>query len=189
MIEINLKPTEHVLIGYGSLLSIASMERTLGHKYSGPWHVVRLNGWRRGWDVQMPKSNYNYKESDRVVTPERVLYLNVRKQTDSHINCSLFVVTTEELETFDERESVYYRANVNRDIENVRINGGTAWMYVALEEFLWRRDSRPPEAIIRRTYLDILDTAHAELGAEFQREFDATTDAAPKHLIVNDIPA
>ena len=189
MTDIKLKPGQHALVGYGSLLSVASMEGTLGHKYSGVWQIVRLNGWRRGWDVQMPNANYKYTEVERVITPERVLYLNVRKQSGSHINCALFVVTAEELETFDERESVYYRANVSDDIEDVRISGGNAWMYVALDEFLWRRESRPPEAIIRRTYVNILETAHAKLGEEFQRDFDASTDVALPHLIVNDIPA
>ncbi len=187
MIDIKLNAGEHALVGYGSLLSIASMERTLGHKYSGPWHVVRLNGWRRGWDIQMPRSKWTYLDGDRKIAPERVVYLNVRRQANSYVNCSLFVITTEELAIFDEREWIYYRANVSADIENVRITGGAAWMYVALNEYLWRKPSRPPEAIIRRTYLDILDTAHTELGEAFQREYYATTDELPEHLVVDDI--
>lgn len=77
---------------------------------------------------------------------------------------------------------------MNSVVENVRIIGATAWMYVARDEVVWRRASRPPEAIIRRTYLEILDRAHAELGEEFQRECDATTGAVPMHLVVDDIP-
>lgn len=89
---------------------------------------------------------------------------------------------------FDQREWVYSRVSVNSVLEHVRIIGGSAWMYVARDEFVWRRPSRPPEAIIRRTYLDIHDRAHAELRDEFQREYDATTGAVPMHLVVDDIP-
>ena len=188
MIDIKLNPGEHALIGYGSLLSIASMERTLGHKYSGPWHVIRLVGWRRAWDVQMPGSEWAYVDGSRTVTAKRVVYLNVRQQANGHVNCSLFVITTEQLERFDKREGVYYRANVSADIEGMRVTGGNAWVYVGLDEYLWRKPSQPPEAIIRRSYLDILESAHTELGDEFRREYHATTDALPGELVVDDIP-
>lgn len=69
----------------------------------------------------------------------------------------------------------------------MQVLGGPAWTYVALEEFLWRRDAHPPEAIIRRTYLDILDRAHAELGPAFTAEYTATTDEVPAHLVVDDV--
>ncbi len=187
MTEVKLNPGEHALIGYGSLLSIASMERTLGHKYSGPWHVITLAGWRRAWDVQMPGSDWAYVADGRTVTAERVVYLNVRRQPGSRINCSLFVITTEQLERFDEREGVYYRENVNADVQDLRITGGAAWVYVGLDEYLWRKPSHPPEAIIRQSYLDILDRAHNELGEEFRREYYATTDAMPYQLVVNDV--
>jgi cation transport regulator ChaC len=187
VISVTLDADEHALVGYGSLLSVASMERTLGRTYNGPWHLCRLNGWRRGWDVQMPKHRSTYRDGDRVITPARVLYLNLRPQHDSHVNVALFVITTEELQRFDEREWIYGRQNVNADLADVHVSGGTAWTYVALDKYLWRQRSRPPEAIIRRTYLDILDRAHQELGDEFRHEYDATTDAAPPQLIVDDI--
>jgi cation transport regulator ChaC len=186
MIDLTLNPGEHALVGYGSLLSIASMERTLGRTYSGPWHVCRLNGWRRGWDIQMPRHRSTYRDGARLITPERVLYLNLRRQEGAHANAALFVIAAQDLARFDEREWIYRRENVNGDLADARVTGGTAWTYVALGEYVWRQPSRPPEAIIRRTYLDILDRAHAELGDAFRREYEATTDAAPAHLIVDD---
>ncbi len=185
--HINLQPGEHALVGYGSLLSVASMERTLGHPYAGPWHVVRVNGWRRGWDVQMPNTQWAYRDGDRSVTPERVVYLNVRPQTNAHINGALFVITADEMSLFDQRESVYDRVDVTSAIEGVHITGGAAWMYVAQTQFVWRQPSQPPGAIIRRSYVEILETAHAELGDAFRREYDATTDALPTHLVVDDL--
>jgi pimeloyl-ACP methyl ester carboxylesterase len=74
----------------------------------------------------------------------------------------------------------------NEALDGVTIRGGGAWTYVAVEEYLWRRPSKPPEAIIRRTYLEILARGHAELGEEFQREYEATTDPVPDGLVVND---
>lgn len=186
MNEIVLGPDEHVMLGYGSLLSIASMERTLGRTYTGPMQLVRINGWRRGWDVQMPNSTWAYRDGERTVVPARVVYLNVRRAVDQHINAAAFVVSTKELYGFDQRESVYDRVDVRDAMVDLRVIGGAAWMYVARHEFLWQTPSRPPEAIIRRSYLDILDTAHAELGAEFLREYNATTDLVPTHLVVDD---
>jgi len=186
MTQVVLAPGEQALVGYGSLLLIASMERTLGRKYEGPWHICHLKGWRRGWDVQMPHPSWKYREDGRVMQPERVLYLNIRRQECSSINCSLFVIQDQELARFDEREWIYRRLPVNDDLAEIRVSGGSAWVYVALDEFVWKRPSHPPEAIIRRTYLDILDRAQAELGPEFHQEYLATTDEAPAHLIVDD---
>ena len=187
MTHLRLHADQHAMIGYGSLLSIASMERTLGERYDGPLHLVRVAGWRRGWDVQMPNTRFAYRVAGDLVTAERVLYLNVRPVADSHINAALFVVSSAALALFDEREWVYDRIDVKDAIEGVRITGGGAWMYTAKPENLWRQPSHPPQAIIRRTYLDILDAAHADLGPDFEREYEATTDAVPRHLVVDDI--
>jgi hypothetical protein len=184
--EIALGADQHVLIGYGSLLSIASMERTLGHAYTNSMHLVHVNGWRRGWDVQMPNRNWAYRDGDRTVVPARVVYLNVRPDAAASINAAAFVVSSEELAAFDTRESVYDRIDVQSAIPEFRITGGAAWMYIARPEFHWPIPSAPPEAIIRRSYLDILDTAHAELGDAFQREYEGTTDAVPMQLVVDD---
>lgn len=186
MTEVKLEPGRHALIGYGSLLSTASMERTLGHEYDGPWHTCRLNGWRRGWDVQMPRHSWCYRSDGALIKPERVIYLNLRRQEGSHVNAALFVIGDQDLHRFDEREWMYKRTRVNDDLSGLRVTGGSAWTYVAMDEYLWRKPSRPPEAIIRRSYLDILATAHAELGSEFRDEYNATTDHAPEHLIVDD---
>jgi hypothetical protein len=187
MNEIVLAPGEHVMLGYGSLLSIASMERTLAHAYAGPLHIVRVDGWRRGWDVQMPNTTWAYRDDDhRTVVPARVVYLNVRRAPNAHINAAAFVVSEHELANFDERERIYDRVDVSDALADLRVVGGSAWMYEARAEFLWRVPSRPPDAIVRRSYLDILDTAHAELGNEFTREYEATSDDVPTHLVVDD---
>lgn len=189
MTEVRLGPGEHALVGYGSLLSVASMERTLGRPYDGPWHLCRLQGWRRGWDVQMPRHTWAYHADGVLTIPDRVLYLNLRRQDESHVNAALFVIGEDDLQRFDEREWIYRRQQVNDDLTDVRVVGGPAWTYVALDEFIWRRESHPPDAIIRRSYLDILARAHAELGPAFTHEYDATTDAVPAHLVVDDVPA
>ncbi len=186
MIEIQLLPGEHVLVGYGSLLSVSSMEQTLGRRYDGPWQICQLNGWRRGWDVQMPRHSWRYRESGKIVTPDRVLYLNLRRQAGSHVNAALFVIHADELQRFDEREWIYGRQQVNDDLLGVRVRDGVAWTYVALEEYLWRKASHPPETVVRRSYLSILKRAHEELGAEFRREYEATTDFVPADLVVDD---
>lgn len=184
--ELRLEPGQHALFGYGSLLSIASLERTLGRTYDGPWFLERITGWRRGWDVQMPRHSWRYLKDGQVVVPDRVLYLNLREQVGSHVNGALFVVSSEELKRFDEREWIYRRQQINSDLQGVRVFGGAAWTYVALDEYVWRDPTQPPAAIIRQTYLDILNRAHAELGEAFAIEYVETTDPVPGHLVVDD---
>ena len=187
MMELRLGADEHALIGYGSLLSIESMQRTLGEQYTGPFHLVRLHGWQRGWDVQMPNTRWRYRDGQRIVTPEHVVYLNVRRAADRHINAALFVVTRDALAMFDQREWIYDRVDVTGAIENVTIVGGTAWMYVARPEHMSSAPPPPPKSIIRRSYLDILASAHITLGDDFRREYEATTDAVRPELVVDDI--
>jgi len=184
---VRLAPGEHALFGYGSLLSIASLERTLGRGYSGQWHMGRLHGWRRGWDVFMPRHPWLYRDAEgRVTRPERVIYLNLREQAGASCNGALFVVTDEELKRFDEREWIYERRRINDALAGVRVEGGDAWTYSALDAFVVRDNWRPPQAIIRRSYLGIMERAHKELGEEFRREYYASTDAFDEALAVDD---
>jgi hypothetical protein len=42
------------IIAYGSLMSLPSMEQTLGHKYEGPIRQVHLKGYERVWICLRP---------------------------------------------------------------------------------------------------------------------------------------
>ena len=183
---IRLAEGEHVLFGYGSLLSVASMERTLQRKYEGPFVTCRLPGWRRTWDVAMANQTYFYRTAGEFVTPSRIFYLNIRPQAGSAINGVVFVLTQAELAKFDERESVYDRVDVTDSLEGVRVEGGRAWAYRAKPECVFAHPASPRDGAIRKSYLDILAVGHRDLGPDFQAEYEASTDAPLVRLIVED---
>ena len=56
---------EVALFGYGSLLSVASLEQTLQRRYDGPLVACSVEGWRRTWNVAMPNQTF-YTETPRL---------------------------------------------------------------------------------------------------------------------------
>jgi hypothetical protein len=186
---IQLETGEHALFGYGSLLSTESLERTLGRRYTGPFVVTGLSGWRRTWDVAMPDRRFHYRDSDgEWVVPDRTLYLNIRPEQGSSINGVVFVVRDAELAAYDEREWIYDRVAVNGQLEDLRVEGGTAWAYVAKPEYLLEPPDSPRRGAVRQTYLDFLAEGHRRLGAEFERRYYASTEPVPRHLVIDDKP-
>src|SRR6185503_11567458 len=116
---IRLSPHRTALVGYGSLLSLTSLERTLGRAYTGPFLTCAVRGWRRTWDAAMPndvpdKSFYEDRPQGRM-TPEFILYLNVRRDPSTNVNGVVFVVDPDELVEYDRRESIYDRVDVTCD--------------------------------------------------------------------------
>lgn len=185
--EIHLKPGEHAIFGYGSLLSVASLERTLGRPYGGPFVVCAIDGWRRRWNVAMPNDVFAYRDKDAWVTPAKIFYLNVEPEAGALVNGILFVVNSDDLERFDRREWIYDRVNVTSVLRGVHVDGGAAWVYRGKPEHVFTHPTSPSEGAIRRTYIDILDTGHRQLGADFTRAYDATTDPIPQSLVVDDV--
>src|SRR5215471_12648882 len=132
---IQLQPGETALVGYGSLLSLPSLERTLGRAYTGPFLRCVVRGWRRTWDAAMPNKTFYTETAGGRMTPEAILYLNVRRDPASEINGVVFVVNQEELAAYDRRESIYDRVDVSADID-VKVDGGSAYMYVCRPEYV-----------------------------------------------------
>jgi hypothetical protein len=128
-----------------------------------------------------------FREGNAWITPQQILYLNIEPQSGARINAAIFVVTEADLEHFDRREWIYDRVAVTPQLRGVRVEGGTAWAYVAKPKHLMAPPASPAVAAIRQTYLDILARGHHDLGADFLALYNKTTDSAPPHLIVNDV--
>lgn len=184
---VTLEPGEHAVFGYGSLLSIESLEKTLGRSYTGPFLVCDLVGWRRRWNVAMPNTTFVYRDRGGWVTPEHIFYLNVERSDAAHVTGILFVVTAEELARFDQREWIYDRVDVTTQLPHVRLEGGSAWVYCGKPPFVRPHPPSASAGAIRRTYLKILDAGHHDLGEAFAKAYAATTDAVPPHLVVDDV--
>ena len=184
---ISLEPGEHAIFGYGSLLSKASLERTLGRSYEGPFVVCDLMGWRRRWDVAMPNSVFTYCDaSGHWVTPERIVYLNVAPAQDQRMNGVLFVLNDSDLKAFDSREWIYDRVQVNDSLRGVAVLNGPAWVYVAKPEFLCPVPLTPSQTAIRKTYLGLLEDGHKSLGPGFVDDYRHSTDSVPYQIVIDD---
>ena len=129
------------MIAYGSLMSLQSMEQTLGHKYEGPRQRVHLTGYEREWTCVRP---FNDPEAIAAGRPkidaflmsgaERVpvtgaAELNIYPKEGGRINGILYVVTDEELARLDKRERGYRRVDVTDKVEEFDFRGGKVYVY------------------------------------------------------------
>jgi cation transport regulator ChaC len=182
---IRLLPGQTALVGYGSLLSLPSLERTLGRVYTGPFLPCIVRGWRRTWDAAMPNRTFYEERPGGRMTPETILYLNVRRAPETNLPAIVFVVGAEELDAYDRREAIYDRVDVTDEL-NVRIEGGRAYIYVCRPENCLTAVASAEKGAIRSTYLRIVENGLAELGEDFRNEYVASTDAVPEHLVIDD---
>jgi hypothetical protein len=179
------------IFGYGSLLSVASMERTLGRAYDRAPVACAIRGWRRSWDALVPNSAFYGRTEAGEFVPEHIVYLNVRPDEASAANGLLYVVDAADLRGFDEREWTYDRVDITAALDGVDVRGGRAYVYVGKPE--WTLDSSRPRAwaAVRQSYLDIVETGlqtqpEAE-RADFRRRYLETTDAVPTERVFADL--
>jgi cation transport regulator ChaC len=186
MTQLALRSGEAAVFGYGSLLSRSSLERTLGRAYDGPFVPCALRGWRRSWDVAMPNEAYYALHGGHRLMPRYILYLNVRPDAGSLVNGVAFVVTAAELAALDAREWIYDRRDVTGALEGVRVTGGAAYLYVAKPEHVLRDVDSPDVAAVRASYLAIVDAGLRAFDPAFRSDFERTSDAVPRHLVIDD---
>lgn len=183
---VRLGPDESALFGFGSLCSVASMERTLGRRYDGPCLRCDLKNWRRGWDVGMPNKAFYARTAEGPMRPENILYLNIRRRKGFSVAGMLFVVSNSDLEGFDRREWIYDRVDVGAELSGVRVQGGEAIAYSAKPRYVMRNPTSLKVAAVRASYVRILDEAFRGLGEEFRGAYERTTDAVPEDLVIDD---
>jgi cation transport regulator ChaC len=165
--------SERYVFGYGSLVSVASVEATLGHPVDpGRCRVASLAGWQRRWNVG----------SDRRSHPERTFHLpdgtpfdgvttvlGIAPTDGPHGCCgAVFPVHDDDLRLLDRRERNYRRVPVT---DQVTWPGKTrrcvVYTYVPRPEAVAllrqaRADRLPVN--VRRGYLDVVQQAFASIG-------------------------
>ncbi len=185
-VTINLGAGETAVVGYGLLLSRDTIDKTLGRIYEGPFASCHIDGWRRSWDVSMPNAAFYYEEEGARVYPEQILYLNVRRDPDTLMNCTVFVLREDELAVMHGREWIYNGLVATADLRGVRLEGGDALMYVGKAEHRVRSATSPHDVAVRKSYLRMLDRVLDSVDPAIRAEYRQTTDPMPEHLVIDD---
>ncbi len=174
------------IVAYGSLMSLVSMEQTLGHKYSGPVHPIRLRGYERAWTnlsalpdpptttpgMKTPK--IFFRRGQERIPLRGFVQLNVHPKPGGRINGVLYLITDNELMKLDKREYGYRRVDVSDKIEEFSFAGGKVYIYEGLPEFAER--AAPDGAyVLVQEFFDSVTGACDSLGRGFREEFDKTT--------------
>jgi hypothetical protein len=171
------------IVGYGSLISLPSMEQSLEHKYEGPIHEVHVKGYERAWEcVRLWRLGSGPKKFFAYVLhgTERVSILGAAEldlfpNKKSRINGVLYLLTDEELLRFDEREQGYRRVDVTDEIMEFRIQGGKVYVYVGLPPSPPDSSSDEGTYILIKEFLDLVTNACDSRGSAFREEFDKST--------------
>lgn len=183
------------MIAYGSLISLPSMEQTLGHKYEGPIHKVHLKGYERVWTCVRPFNDpqaiaagrekinaYFLRDNERVPFLGAV-ELNIHPKKNGRVNGILYLITNEELISFDKRERGYRRVDVTERIEEFRFRGGKVYVYEGLPGL---PDGPPPDKgtyILIKEFADSVTGACDAIGKDFRSEFDKSTRACTYQVV------
>ena len=195
---IEIKENEVGMIGYGSLLSLKSMESTLGRKYTDSVCQVHLLGYQREWTWSIPNDDKNFSEehlltdgfyvegNDTIPFKKRV-YLNIRAEEGTKINCMLYIISKEELLKFDKRETGFQRLDVTDKIEELNFKGGKVYVYQASPAYGGQPFSDRKINVISKSYIDLVQNACDSLGAEYRKEFDASTTSYDPDIVAEKI--
>jgi len=183
------------VMAYGTLMSLPSMEQSLGHKYDGPTHVVHLKGYVRGWAFRRPnndpqasgpeveKIDAHYRRNNELVPFDGTVNLNIYPDTDSSINGLLYVLSKEDLLKVDKRERGYKRVDVTHSIEEYDFSGGVVYIYEGLPEHPDTASSAPDKYIIVKEYTNQVTKACDSIGNKFRAEFETSTKPAAYQIV------
>jgi hypothetical protein len=115
-----------------------------------------------------------------------ILYLNVTHRANSMVNGVVFVVTQNDLQSYDQREWIYDRISVTNQLVDLEARGGDVWLYEGKPEHILSPPDDWRKASVRSTYLTIVKNGLSSLGPEFTQRFWANTDPVPEWLVVDD---
>ncbi len=191
--QIEIKPGEVGIIGYGSLTSRESMQKTLNRPYKGIFEIVRLYHWERNWYASMPNDGANgyprfYTEIEgQKLFPRNILYLNISHEEDDSINCCLFIIDSSELSLFAQREWIYEEVDVTDDL-SVAVTGGKVVAYKVEPQYedTFIASKTIKDCAVRYSYRKTLEKAFDNLGEEYKKTFYRTTIPFPKGILMED---
>jgi len=172
------------LFAYGSLVSRASAERTLGRPVEHA-SLARLPGWRRGWSQVRDNlaTEKTFADAETGVVPPHCLGLNLEHDPEAAgPNGVLLEVSEAELERLAIREIRYDRIDVT---DSAAAEAAAAFDRVVTftakpENFA---PTLPPGAVILAAYLRAVQAAFGILGADQLNLFHETTGPPPVEVV------
>lgn len=175
------------MIGYGTLMSLRSLEQTLGHPYGGPAYQVHVRGYIRGWALRRPNNDPQanvaeagkidacFLRNDKRIPFAGTVNLNIYPEKNGRINCILYLLSREDLLKIDKREGGYQKVDVTDKIEEYDFSGGRVYIYEGLPEHPDTSSADPGKYIIVKEYVDQVTMACDSIGKNFRAEFDGST--------------
>ncbi|RLE25152.1 MAG: hypothetical protein DRJ50_03455 [Actinobacteria bacterium] len=167
------------VFGYGSLVSPASMARTIGRVVdpTTEFAIAHLHGYGRRWNYGSLHRRGDWSDDGMEVTQGLIVSLGLEESTDESCNGAAIRVTADELAQLDWRERDYERTDVTDHVElDGRTIAGRIVTYVprvsAVDRYEQARDRG--RAAVEQRYWDLVHTAFDALGSGHRERFSST---------------
>lgn len=161
------------LFGYGSLISAASVSKSLRRSVQ-PEELLacQLGGYRRDWEIAIPVIFDDEYEAN-------ALFLDVQPTADSFVNGVLLQVSADELAILAAREAQYDTIEVTANIRYTENTGAVDPLASQVFTFCGKPQHRTGatagECVLPARYHRLVTDAVASRGSEFEAEFWAST--------------
>lgn len=183
---IRLEDGEVGIFGFGSLLSVNSLEKTLGRRYQKPSLICTITGWKRRWNITEPNEHIYAVGATGRFFPDRILFLNIEPLPGQVLNGVLLFIKEKELPVLDHRESVYNRIDITDQINEITLERGSVYTYVGMAEHVDEQIDSPRKAAVQQSYLDTIEQALQLHGRSFRETYEASTEPVPEDLVIHD---
>ena len=186
------------MIGYGTLMSVKSLEQTLKHKYNDSLYQVHLIYYIRGWTYFVPINDPPKKSTEDSryygfilqgndsIAFDGMVNLNIEPKEKSKINCILYIISEEDLLKFDKREFGYQKVDVTNQIEEYNFIGGKVYVYEHFPETKEISKIDTNKYILVKNYVDFITNACDSIGKIFRNEFDESTNPPTTQIVPYD---
>lgn len=158
------------IFGYGSLVSSASVSRTLQRQVDARhMPLALLHGYARDWEIRVP-----------IIFDDGIAcngqFLDISPQPDASVNGVLIPVSDQELAMLTRREAQYDAVEVGDRIQSAVAPAARVIAFRGRAEF--RRDTPQVPSFRPRSYRSLVETAVRSRGADFLAQFHSLTKPA-----------
>lgn len=180
------------LVGFGSLMSKASMEESLGYDYPGKLINIHLDGFERVWNHGVSNDSVFYRfpryflQNKDTVIPRYFVFLNIQENEKKTLNARLFIIDSLDLIKFDEREFHHSKINVTHNIREFEISNGDVYAYKVLPENTITVTNNIADNIIIKDYVNLIEEVLESQGENFKDEYYQSTVNYPPNIVIDE---